>query len=463
MRSSSADKNALKRLMYGRVAQVGLFFLTMLLIAVIGLLIPLRPTYSELEERQLKSFPSFSAESLVSGTFFDEINEWYEDTFPMRGMWVQLNSSIKQLYGATSTNVYGEVQDRVDIPEPVKPTTPPTTSTTPNDSTDQGSTTSPVTDTTSAGIKPPSNNGAPAESLGAILKIGDSAFEYYNFSQSQADRYAAIVNRTADRLNGTAKVYVTVIPTSIEICLDEKTRAGLSSDDQAAAIRYHYGMMTDRVTTIDAYDALSNAFANGEYIFFRTDHHWTALGAYRTYERYCAAAGLTPTPLSAFEYKEFPDYLGSFYRSTTAPEMKANPDIVQAYVPPSTNTMDLTDQNGETFEYPIIADVSEWAETGKYYTFIGSDNPLCVIDNPNVEDGRCCVLVKESFGNAYAPFLTENYDKVYVVDYRYFSNVDGRSLEQLVRDVGADDVLFLNNISATRNEGLIDCLDYLAR
>ncbi|MBQ4617058.1 MAG: hypothetical protein IJB27_01630 [Clostridia bacterium] len=461
MRQETAKKKTIaKRLAMGRLVQIGMFALTMLLVGAIGLMVWIRPTYSEMEKRPLKSFPTLGFDTLVSGDFFDEVNAWYEDTFPMRESWVKLNSALEQFYGSKGTDVYGEVVDRVDIPEATRP--PATTTTTTMTQTD---TTNPITDTTapSEDIKPPSNNGAPAETLGAILKIGSNAFEYYNFSQAQADRYASFVSRVANQLSGQADVYTVVIPTSIEICLSADFRATISSDDQKAAINYHYGSMAENVKTVDAYGVLQNAVDNGEYTYFRTDHHWTAVGAYRVYEAYCKQAGLTPTPLADFECKEFPNYLGSFYQQTASPEMAANPDVVQAFVPPSTNSMMLTDQNGDTYEYPIIADVTDWAQSGKYYTFIGSDNPMCVIDNPNKEDGSACMLIKESFGNAFAPFLTENYDKVYVVDYRYFSKIDDRNVAQFVADNGIDDVLFLNNISATRNGGLMDCLDYLTR
>ena len=64
-----------------------------------------------------------------------------------------------------------------------------------------------------------------------------------------------------------------------------------------------------------------------------------------------------------------------------------------------------------------------------------------MIDNPNISDGTSCVLIKESYGNAFAPFLTDHYDKVYIVDYRYYKD----DLTAFVKENNVTDVILLNN------------------
>ena len=78
-----------------------------------------------------------------------------------------------------------------------------------------------------------------------------------------------------------------------------------------------------------------------------------------------------------------------------------------------------------------------------------------MVKNPKVKNGKSVMLIKESFGNAFAPFLVENYENVYIVDYRYIKNVDKRSLTQMVDKYKIDDVLFVNNVSAVRNENAV--------
>ena len=62
----------------------GLFFLCLTLGMLFSLIIPLRPTYSDVEKRELAKFPEFSFTALVSGRYFKDIDTWFADTFPFR-------------------------------------------------------------------------------------------------------------------------------------------------------------------------------------------------------------------------------------------------------------------------------------------------------------------------------------------------------------------------------------------
>mgnify|MGYP002619108573 CR=1 FL=1 len=94
----------------------------------------------------------------------------------------------------------------------------------------------------------------------------------------------------------------------------------------------------------------------------------------------------------------------------------------------------------------VIFDESTAAASLKYGTFIMGDNPYTVIENPALTDGSACIVVKESFGNAFVPFLTDHYQTIYVLDYRYWKG----SISQFAQDKGVQDVLFVNNLSAIR-------------
>ncbi len=465
-----------RRMTLTRVIQVALFFIVFLAMAAWSLIIPLRPSHSEMEGRKLTAFPAVSFTALTSGSFFDDINMWFADTFPGRDGWMALSENVKELYGFSSgeMEVHGEVAEGDVIPDVTRTTVARTTHATAkapaigvtNTTVTTappvgGETTQPqVTQPGSQGGKPAGQDkNAQSQSFGAILTVGDSGFEYYNFVQSVADEYVDVINRAADSLDGVAKVYDIVVPTSMDICLDASRRAGLNTSDQKQAIDYLYAAMNDKVTVVDVYDALLDSHRNGEYCYFRTDHHWTAWGAYRAYEQMCFAMEKEPTMPDVFTITEYDGYLGSFYRETKLAAMGDNPDVVQAFIPPSTNTMQITWPNGETSDYPIVADVSDWSELYKYNTFIGGDNPLSVIENPTVTDGSACILVKESFGNAFAPFLTEDYQTVYIIDYRYFGKLFDDALSSFAKEHGVTDVIFLNNVSATRNDTLVSQMD----
>ncbi len=451
-----------------RMIQVMVFFIAFYLLSLISWIIPLRPSHSDMENRDLTAFPAFSIEALANGSFFDGINKWFADTFPMRDGFIGLSNTVKGFYGIADTSVHGDVQTGDDIPDTPSAVTTQTqtdTSASPNATTPTDvQTTDPVTTTTGdQHMHPPGSEDVPAETNGAILTIGDSGFEYYNFVQSVADSYIATISRAGDQLAGKATVYDIIVPTSMDICVPQSVRDGLNTSDQKKAIQYMFGSMSGTVKKIDVFDTLFDANQNGEYVYFRTDHHWTALGAYRSYECFCNIKGIRAASLGDFTQHQFDNYLGSFYRDTQSSSMAANPDVVIAYEPKATNSLTMTTADGETMEYSIITDVTEWDQLYKYNTFIGGDQPISEIHNPNITDGSSCVLVKESFGNAFAPFLVANYETVYIIDYRYFHKVDERSLQQFVTDNNIDDVIFLNNMSATRNEDLMNYLAYFAR
>ena len=135
--------------------------------------------------------------------------------------------------------------------------------------------------------------------------------------------------------------------------------------------------------------------------------------------------------------------------------MGDNPDTVVAYHPLSTEaTLDYTDKNGQVIRWPIIYDQSNAPASYKYGTFVGGDQPYTIIKNPALTDGSSCVVVKESFGNAFVPFLVDHYETVHVIDYRYWEG----SVSDFVKTNGVDDVLFVNNLSAIRSSVLVGYL-----
>lgn len=161
----------------------------------------------------------------------------------------------------------------------------------------------------------------------------------------------------------------------------------------------------------------------------RTDHHWTALGAYYAYQDYCRARGTEPADLEKdFTAVEYPGFLGSFYSDSGKNAALAGGDTVTAYKPNDTNSLRFTASDGSSVQWMVVSDVSTWNASSKYSCFIGGDNPWTVIENPNKTDGSTCIVVKESFGNAFVPFLVPDYQKVYVVDYRYISKVKSEKL-----------------------------------
>jgi len=420
------------------------FFAVLALGFILAFILPLRPSVSQSEKRKLTAFPQFSMQSLFSGSYFEGIDLWFSDTFPLREQMVSANSDLKKLYGINTVQISGDVEKGDDIPDaPTRPPAPVITTAPPAETT--------VEQTTEKPAEP-----IKTQELNSVLLAGDQAYEYYTFVRKTADRYAAEISKAAAKLKGISTVYDMIVPTGIGIIIPDSLRNSINSSDQNKAIKYMYGSMSETVKTVSIYDTLMAHKA--EYIYFRTDHHWTALGAYYGYEQLAKAKGFRAIPLSKYQKVSFKGFLGSFYSETDKnPALTKHPDTVDAYKPFNNTLMKYTDSKGKVIPWSVITDVSDWSAGTKYNAFIGGDNSYTVISNQETAGNASCIVVKESFGNALIPFLVAHYKTIHVIDYRYW---DG-DLAAFAKAKKAKDVFFINNISATRNESLVSRMEDL--
>ena len=433
-----------------------------LALTFLAFIIPLRPSYSDTEKRDLAKFPEFHFSTLFSGEYFSDITSWFSDTVPFRDTLVTLNSKIQHILG-TSTVLQGfnEGNNADEIPD--TPNTNLTEADTSAESTSQGETSTGTADTTTADTtaaeetEPEGEYNELVQTLDAIMIAGNSGYEYYNFNQTVSDKYVKAVNTAASVLGNRATVYSMIIPTSIDITLDSRARKKVNVSDQKKAIDYMEGSMVDSVKKVEIFDTLKAH--KDEYIYFRTDHHWTGLGAYYAYAKFCEVKGIEALPLSSYTVRSFDNFLGSFYNdSGQSPTLAANPDTVTTYTPPCNTKMTVTTSSGEKITTPMIYDATNSKPAYKYSTFIYGDNPYTVIENTDMTSGDSLILVKESFGNAIAPLFTYHYKYVYVVDYRYYSGKISPLLDSVKTAEGCSgnvDVLYCNNISMTRSDSLV--------
>lgn len=402
-----------------------------------------RETHSDVEKRDLKKFPEFSWSALASGDYFDDISLWFSDTFPLRDKFVSLNTSVTDAFGFDNVEVHGEIIEGDEIPDITSSEQSTVIDSSQVESTPES--------------QPEPEPQLPAvEQLGAMLIVDNAAYEYYHFNQSAADNYAATVNRAAQILEGKSTVYDMIIPTSMAITLPESYSGSTNSSDQKKAIDYMYSRITPNVKKIDVYSTLTAQ--KNEYIYFRTDHHWTSLGAYYAYRDLMTAKGAIPAELSAFNEYKFEGFLGSFYAESGQKASLGNtPDYVLAYEPKQLQKIHTFTKSGE-INYSIVSDGNKLSAANKYLSFVCGDHPYGIMTNPEITDGSSCLVIKESFGNPMVAFLTQNYQNVYVVDYRYINQVFPGTLRQFVDERGIQDVMFVNNVSATRSPALVNAI-----
>lgn len=289
-----------------------------------------------------------------------------------------------------------------------------------------------------------------------VVVIGDTAYEQYNYVEDSSKKYIKAVNNIAKKLGKDVNVYDMIVPTSIGITLPDNKYDKVGSSDQKKSIQKMYDMLSDNVKPVDIYDELMQH--RTEYIYYRTDHHWTSLGAYYAYDAFCKVKEMMPNKLEDYKKASFGRFKGSFYGETNnAKSLRDDKTEVLYPIDNDRISIKYTTESGETLKGKVIEDASSFSENLKYVAYIDGDNPYTVIRNKNIKDGSSCVVIKESFGNAFVPFLADHYSKIYVIDYRYWQG----SISKLVKDNSATDVMFINNISMTRNAYLIGKLSQL--
>jgi len=458
-----------------RPLKVVSFFAALFIISIIAFIIPLRPTHSASEKRDLAKFPEFSIAALTSGSYFDDISTWFSDTFPFREGIVEVKGFLEGWQGIRTVQVHGDINNADAIPdapmstpssEPVsEPLSEPSSE--PESEPAFAPTDDPVSSEESS--EPTSEDAVSSEeslppeeeeeigivqNFNGILQVGDSAYEYFTFNLDVANRYITAINNTAADLKGVANVYDIIVPTSMSIVLPNNLLKQLGVSDQKEAIDYMYGSMSEDVHTVEIFDLLRSD--RKEYLYFRTDHHWTARGAYYAYAGLMDAMDLEPRALEDYNEGQIDDFLGSFYAATgMVAALAENPDTVYTYTTDDDISMAITGKDGKAFAWPLVNDTTSYPRDLKYCCFIGGDYPYTIVENNSLTNGKSCVVVKESFGNAFVPYLVDNYQTIHVIDYRYWNG----SLASFVKEVGAEDVIYINNISVTRADMLVSHIE----
>lgn len=444
-----------------------LFAGVMLLGAFLGLLFFARPKTSEKEKRSLAKYPSFTMKTFLNGEYFSDVSTWYSDTYPFRDALVSADQKLKGLYGIESkTMMVGEEKQADEIPdindntEVVTETTTAATTEAATGDTEAGATTEATTEKVRE-VDPPDSKGMDEEIQNQIQQNlyvkGDAAYSVYYFGKENCTNYVAALNNVAAELKGQTTVYNILVPNNSGVMLSEDELSKLAGSDQEQAIDYYYSIESDDVKTVDTIKTLREH--NDEYLYFRTDHHWTQLAAYYVYQNFCKVKGIEAHDLTYYDKKEFKNFLGTFYSTLGNSNMEANPDTVDAYVPKGTNDMTFWDTDGKEWNWNVIYDVDSWASSSKYMTFIGGDRPMEVIENPQIKDGSSCVVLKESYGNCFVPFLVDHYQTVYVLDYRYTTV----NVLDFVKEKQADDRIIINNITIIGSTSVVDLISGLLK
>jgi hypothetical protein len=249
--------------------------------------------------------------------------------------------------------------------------------------------------------------------------------------QSRVDGNTGYVNQFV--ANAGVPVYFSLVPGQAAIWAD-RLPTGAPNADQKAIIDVVYG--ASDALYYDSYQALWDH--RDEYLYYRTDHHWTSLGAYYGYVSLMEALGMEPVPLERYEKTVVSE---RFYGTTfsTSGLGSIQPDSIWTYVPDGglqvTSYFSTAAQEGSLYNPSALEGIDQ------YTYFMGGNQVLSIIKNPNV-DGPKLLILRDSYADSMVPFLTQHFSEIHMVDLRY----NRGSVPAYIKEAGIDMALVLYSV-----------------
>ncbi|MCI6569455.1 MAG: DHHW family protein [Dysosmobacter sp.] len=342
-----------------------------------SLLLPDRDR-SEAENRTLAQWPAFSWASLRDGSYTEAVEEYFSDQFPLRDQWTGLKARAEQIIGKREFHGVYLCDD-------------------------------------------------PLFNSGTLISRVDTP------DAELVEKNLGYVTALTDKTDVPA--YLGLIPSAAEIWQD-RLPAGAESWDQAAFLER---AAETGVPVVDFRSILS-AHAD-EYIFYRTDHHWTSRGAYYGYAAVMEALGRGDgtLPITHFGVETVSgDFNGTLYSQSGVHWME--PDYMQFWVPEEGLT--VTSWRSGAPETAALYDRTYLDQKDKYSAFLGGNQPLCVIRNEALPDGGKLLLVRDSYSDSLAPFLSQSFSEVHLLDLRYYR----ASVAQYAAENDIDGILVLYSV-----------------
>lgn len=336
---------------------IGVFLCLIALLSAWNLLRPTR-TFSENENRVLTQFPELSVESVLEGTFSEKYEEYLADQFPMRDSWISLKTRTELLLG------------KKDI-----------------------------------------NNVFFGKNGWLIDKYKGTLSE--ERTQANLERLGSFMQFAAEKL-GSDHVRAMLVPTASGV-LDNRMPAFASDFDQAALLEKAAALCPDD-TFLNLLPLLQKH--KEEPIYYRTDHHWTTLGAFYGYTAWAESIGLTPYGREDFSEETVAD---DFYGTTHSKiNLPVYPDSIIRYTPRFPAAYHLIFNLGEK-ESDSLYDESKLEGKDKYSYFLSGNNPIVTITSSTGEKGRRLLIIKDSYSHCFAPFAVNHFEETTLIDLRYFN------------------------------------------
>lgn len=356
-------------------------------------------SYSDTENRFLESRPKFSLESLFAkeDNYTSKYETYITDQFPIRDKWIGFKTRIEKLLGKVETkDVFLGKDDYLIVNHPAS-----------------------------------DFEGEQGEKNAGFLAAGLAGYV---------------------QLLGQDHVRALLVPTASQILMDKLPAYAQPYDQSRYVEQVRQNLMEELVSAgvanaetvatqlmVDAEKVLQEH--QKEYIYYRTDHHWTTQGAFYVYQAWAKTLGLTPLADPGLKV------VTEAFEGTTYSKLHTagQQDVISVYEPETQVTL-LHNQMNETSGF---YDWSKLEVRDKYAMFLGGNDALLDITKEGVTEPQSVLLVvKDSFANCFVPYAAEHYDRVVVVDLRYLN----MPLRMVVEEYGVTDLLVLYNVQAAATD-----------
>lgn len=260
-----------------------------------------------------------------------------------------------------------------------------------------------------------------------FLVVGNRGMEKFGGSAVGGGYTADLLNEFQEAVGPSVQVYAMPVPTAVAFYApDGYEKSSLCIQD------CFYGMRDalEGVKFADLYGAILPH--KDEEVYARTDHHWFARGAYYAAEELCRVAGVPFATLDTFTEYSREGFIGSVVSAYGVTELKKYPEVFYWYEPNQDYVADYYTQD-DKFKFSG----SLFSSSGSYTKFIHGD-AYCVKIATGVDNGRKLLVIKDSFGNALAPFLISGFEEVHMFDIRNFE----KNALRYIENYGITDVAF---------------------
>lgn len=310
--------------------------------------------FSELENRKLSQMPILSLKSYIDTSFSSDYEKYINDQFFLRDNWIDLKSRIEYLLGKRENN---------------------------------------------------------------DIIFGKENYLFKKFTTFNDEMLENNLNSIITFTNNYNKeVDFFIIPNSYAI-YDELTPRYLPLVDQLSLINsinsYLSSKSNDHINTINVAEKLLKN--KDDYIYYKTDHHWTSYGAYLAYLTYMDSLDLEAIDIDKLEEIKINNFFGTYYNRSKY--FKADSDFITYYNMPNLQI----EIDGK--EYLSLMDLDKFKSSDKYSAFLWGNNGLTKVINENIAEerkGSSILIFKDSYANSFIQFLANNYETIDIVDLRHF-------------------------------------------